>query len=49
MKNGEVHLAIQCTAGYDGGLSQHFTLEALGDAGRILVNATAERNGEYLL
>ncbi|XP_013147355.1 PREDICTED: nephrin-like [Papilio polytes] len=44
MKNGEVHLAIQCTAGYDGGLSQHFTLEALGDAGRILVNATAERN-----
>ncbi|KPJ15532.1 Nephrin [Papilio machaon] len=44
IKNGEVYLTIQCTAGYDGGLSQHFTLEALGDAGKVLVNATAERN-----
>ncbi|CAG5056796.1 unnamed protein product [Parnassius apollo] len=44
IKNGETYLSVQCQAGYDGGLTQHFTLEALGDTGRVLVNVTAEQN-----
>ncbi|XP_072933154.1 neural cell adhesion molecule 1-like [Epargyreus clarus] len=41
LKNGEAFLTVKCIAGYDGGLSQHFTLEALGETGRVLVNNTA--------
>ncbi|XP_073959446.1 neural cell adhesion molecule 1-like isoform X2 [Choristoneura fumiferana] len=41
MRNGDVLLAVRCLAGYDGGLSQRFTLDALGDNGRVLANTTA--------
>ncbi|KAJ8711949.1 hypothetical protein PYW08_008903 [Mythimna loreyi] len=37
----EPHLSVKCTAGYDGGLTQHFTLDVLGENGRVLGNTTA--------
>nr|XP_034835919.1 nephrin-like [Maniola hyperantus] len=43
MKNNEAFLTVRCIAGYDGGLNQHFTLEAVGETGRILENSTASK------
>ncbi|XP_039760019.1 hemicentin-2-like [Pararge aegeria] len=43
IKHNEAYLTVRCVAGYDGGLSQHFTLEAVGDTGRILENSTASK------
>ncbi|XP_032522473.2 nephrin-like [Danaus plexippus] len=40
--NMETILTVRCIAGYDGGLSQYFTLEAVGETGRILANNTAD-------
>ncbi|XP_023943421.1 hemicentin-2-like [Bicyclus anynana] len=42
-KNNEAYLTVRCVAGYDGGLNQHFTLETVGDTGRILENSTASK------
>ncbi|KAM3962170.1 neural cell adhesion molecule 1, partial [Aphomia sociella] len=41
IKHNEAYLTVRCIAGYDGGLTQHFTLEALSDTSRVLVNTTA--------
>ncbi|XP_053615772.1 hemicentin-2-like isoform X1 [Plodia interpunctella] len=41
VRHSEAYLTVRCTAGYDGGLSQHFTLDALGDTSRVLVNSSA--------
>lgn len=41
LKSNEAYLVVKCMAGYDGGLSQHFTLDAVGDTSRTLVNTTA--------
>ncbi|GBP04548.1 Synaptogenesis protein syg-2 [Eumeta japonica] len=41
LKANEAQLAVRCVAGYDGGLIQHFTLEALSDTARVLANTTA--------
>ncbi|XP_063383195.1 hemicentin-2-like [Cydia fagiglandana] len=41
LKSGEAFLSVRCLAGYDGGLSQRFTLDALGDNIRTLANTTA--------
>ncbi|XP_059051651.1 hemicentin-2-like [Achroia grisella] len=41
LKHGEAYLTVRCIAGYDGGLLQHFTLDALSDTSRVLVNTTA--------
>ncbi|XP_038221199.1 B-cell receptor CD22-like [Zerene cesonia] len=40
----DVYLSVRCIAGYDGGLNQYFTLEAVGDTNRLLVNSTARMN-----
>ncbi|CAK1545417.1 unnamed protein product [Leptosia nina] len=37
----DVILAVKCIAGYDGGLNQHFLLEAVGDTSKALANTTA--------
>ncbi|XP_063832755.1 uncharacterized protein LOC135081904 [Ostrinia nubilalis] len=42
LKNNEAFLSVRCIAGYDGGLNQHFTLDALGETGRVLVNNSAQ-------
>ncbi|XP_012545535.1 neural cell adhesion molecule 2 isoform X2 [Bombyx mori] len=41
LKNNLAYLAVKCVAGYDGGLTQHFTLDAVGEITRVLVNASA--------
>ncbi|KAL0868234.1 hypothetical protein ABMA27_007767 [Loxostege sticticalis] len=41
VKDNEAFLSVRCIAGYDGGLNQHFTLDALGETGRVLVNSSA--------
>ncbi|RVE40530.1 hypothetical protein evm_014820 [Chilo suppressalis] len=41
VRNNEAYLSVRCVAGYDGGLSQYFTLDALGDTPRVLVNSSA--------
>ncbi|KAJ0172067.1 hypothetical protein K1T71_012040 [Dendrolimus kikuchii] len=41
LKSNDAYLVVKCIAGYDGGLTQHFTLDALGDTSRTLVNTTA--------
>ncbi|CAG9793226.1 unnamed protein product [Diatraea saccharalis] len=41
LRNNEAYLSVRCIAGYDGGLSQHFTLDALGESARVLVNSSA--------
>ncbi|CAH2095621.1 unnamed protein product [Euphydryas editha] len=41
MKDDVAYLTVRCVAGYDGGLSQHFVLEVVGESSRILVNTTA--------
>ncbi|KAG6462566.1 hypothetical protein O3G_MSEX013339 [Manduca sexta] len=40
-KNTEQYLTVRCISGYDGGLTQHFTLDVIGDTTRVLVNTTA--------
>ncbi|CAB3233125.1 unnamed protein product [Arctia plantaginis] len=37
----EPYLSVKCMAGYDGGLTQHFTLDVLGENSRVLANVTA--------
>ncbi|CAH0596489.1 unnamed protein product [Chrysodeixis includens] len=41
LRSNEPHLSVRCIAGYDGGLNQHFTLDILGENGRVLANTTA--------
>ncbi|XP_045517545.1 nephrin-like [Pieris brassicae] len=40
----DVFLSVRCLAGYDGGLHQHFLLEAVGDNSRVLANVTAGKD-----
>lgn len=47
-KSLEPHLSVKCMAGYDGGLTQHFTLDVLGENSRVLANVTASYIGEFL-
>lgn len=49
VEKNDAFLTVRCIPGYDGGLNQHFTLEAVGDSGRILDNSTASRTGEKIL
>ncbi|XP_047537557.1 neural cell adhesion molecule 2-like [Vanessa atalanta] len=44
VKKDETFLTVRCLAGYDGGLSQHFVLEIVGDTSKILVNTTAGKS-----
>lgn len=46
LRNNEPHLSVRCVAGYDGGLNQHFTLDILGENGRVLANTTANFVGK---
>ncbi|XP_048477987.1 nephrin [Plutella xylostella] len=44
LRGPEALLSVRCVAGYDGGLMQHFTLEAVGDESRVLANGSAGVN-----
>ncbi|XP_050679444.1 immunoglobulin superfamily member 21-like [Leptidea sinapis] len=37
-------MSVRCIAGYDGGLAQHFTLDAVGATPRALANTTASND-----